>query len=50
MSDKPILVTGATGNISSLVIPQLLASGSKVRALVHNADKAKSALGQGRLR
>src|SRR5208283_2525035 len=23
MSDKPILVTGATGNISSLVIPQL---------------------------
>jgi uncharacterized protein YbjT (DUF2867 family) len=42
MSDKPILVTGATGNISSLVVPQLLASGSKVRALVHNADKAKS--------
>ncbi|MGD0727978.1 MAG: SDR family oxidoreductase [Spirochaetia bacterium] len=42
MSDKPILVTGATGSISSLVIPQLLASGSKVRALVHGADKAKA--------
>ncbi|MGA2640564.1 MAG: SDR family oxidoreductase [Spirochaetia bacterium] len=42
MSDKPILVTGATGNISSLIIPQLLASGSKVRALVHNAEKAKA--------
>ena len=42
MSEKPILVTGATGNISSLVIPQLIASGSKVRALVHNADKAKA--------
>jgi uncharacterized protein YbjT (DUF2867 family) len=42
MSDKPILVTGATGSISSLVIPQLLASGSKVRAFVHNADKAKA--------
>ncbi len=41
MSDKTILVTGATGNISSLVIPQLIASGAKVRALVHNADKAK---------
>jgi len=41
MSDKPILVTGATGNISSLVIPQLLASGAKVRALVHNTGKAK---------
>ena len=47
MSDKTILVTGATGNISSLVIPQLLASGSKVRALVHSADKAKGLSGKG---
>jgi uncharacterized protein YbjT (DUF2867 family) len=42
MSDKPILVMGATGNISSLVIPQLLAGGSKVRALVHNPEKART--------
>jgi uncharacterized protein YbjT (DUF2867 family) len=42
MNDKPILVTGATGNISSLVIPQLLAGGARVRALVHAADKAKA--------
>jgi uncharacterized protein YbjT (DUF2867 family) len=42
MNDKPILITGATGNISSLVIPQLLAKGSKVRALVHSADKGKA--------
>jgi uncharacterized protein YbjT (DUF2867 family) len=42
MSEKPILVTGATGNISSLVIPHLLGSGSKVRALVHSAEKAKT--------
>ncbi len=41
MNNKPILVTGATGRISSLVIPQLLAAGSKVRALVHTAEKAK---------
>jgi uncharacterized protein YbjT (DUF2867 family) len=47
MSDKPILVTGATGNISSLVIPQLLASHSKVRALVHNADKANALSARG---
>jgi uncharacterized protein YbjT (DUF2867 family) len=43
MSDKPILVTGATGSVSSLVIPQLLAGGSKVRALVHSVDKGESA-------
>jgi uncharacterized protein YbjT (DUF2867 family) len=41
MSASTILVTGATGNISRLVIPQLLAAGAFVRALVHNADKAK---------
>lgn len=32
MSNQTILVTGATGKISSLVIPQLLAAGAKVRA------------------
>jgi uncharacterized protein YbjT (DUF2867 family) len=42
MDSKPILVTGATGNISSLVIPQLSARGARVRALVHSADKAKA--------
>jgi uncharacterized protein YbjT (DUF2867 family) len=47
MDNKPILVTGATGNISSLVIPQLRAAGAKVRALVHNADKAKALADKG---
>jgi uncharacterized protein YbjT (DUF2867 family) len=42
MERSPILVTGATGNISSLVVQQLLASGFKVRAFVHSADKAKA--------
>jgi uncharacterized protein YbjT (DUF2867 family) len=41
MSNQTILVTGATGKISSLVIPQLLAAGAKVRALVHTPEKAK---------
>ncbi len=47
MSDNIILVTGATGNISSLVIPQLLASGARVRAFVHNADKGKALSAKG---
>ncbi len=42
MAQNLVLVTGATGNISSLVIPQLRQAGSRVRALVHNADKAKT--------
>jgi uncharacterized protein YbjT (DUF2867 family) len=42
MERSPILVTGATGNISSLVIPQLLKGGFTVRALVHSTDKAKA--------
>ncbi len=44
---KTILVTGATGNIGSMVIPQLLSSGANVRAYVHNADKAQGLKDQG---
>ena len=47
MSATHILVTGATGNISSLVIPQLLAGGAAVRALVHNPDKASGLSAKG---
>lgn len=47
MGDKPILVTGATGNISGLLIPQLLAAGAKVRALIHNPEKAKALADKG---
>jgi uncharacterized protein YbjT (DUF2867 family) len=39
---KTILVTGATGNIGSYVIPQLLEAGATVRALVRNVSKASS--------
>ena len=35
-----ILVTGATGNVASALIPTLLQSGQKVRALVHDEAKA----------
>ena len=42
MPNNTILVTGATGNISSLAIPQLLAGGVKVRTLIHTAEKAKA--------
>lgn len=38
--EKTILITGATGNIGSYVIPQLLVKGVTVRALVRNAGKA----------
>ena len=42
MSDKPlILVTGATGNTGSGLVPQLLAAGARVRALVHDPAKAE---------
>ena len=47
MSATHILVMGATGNISSLVIPQLLAGGAAVRALVHNPDKASGLSAKG---
>jgi len=39
---KKILVTGATGNIASLVIPQLLENGVEVRAYVRDPQKAGS--------
>jgi len=42
MHNQTILVTSATGNKSSLVVPQLIAGGVKVPALVHNAEKAKA--------
>ena len=35
-----ILVTGATGNVASILIPTLLQSGQQVRALVHDEAKA----------
>lgn len=38
---KTILVTGATGNIAGLVIPELLNGGARVRALVRDSAKAK---------
>jgi uncharacterized protein YbjT (DUF2867 family) len=41
---KDILVTGATGNIAGLVIPQLLENGDRVRALVRDPAKAKDLL------
>lgn len=37
-----ILVTGATGNIAGLVIPDLIKSGANVRAYVRNPEKAQS--------
>ncbi len=42
-----ILVTGATGNIGSLLVPRLLAKGSKVRALVYDESKAQALRDQG---
>jgi uncharacterized protein YbjT (DUF2867 family) len=42
MTTKPlILVTGATGNTGSGLVPALLAAGARVRALVHTAGKAE---------
>lgn len=38
---KKVLVTGATGNIASLVIPQLIEKGVSVRAFVRNVSKAE---------
>jgi uncharacterized protein YbjT (DUF2867 family) len=42
-----ILVTGATGNVASALIPTLLASGQKVRALVRDEAKALGLKDQG---
>ena len=42
-----ILVTGATGNVASALIPTLLQSGQQVRALVHEESKAQALRDQG---
>ena len=48
MTNQPlILVTGATGNTGSGLIPTLLAAGARVRALVHTAGKAEALRQQG---
>jgi len=44
---KKILVTGATGNIASMVIPQLLSAGAEVRAFIHDPEKAGPLEAQG---
>jgi len=48
MTTQPlILVTGATGNTGSGLVPTLLAAGARVRALVHSAGKAEALRKQG---
>ena len=42
-----ILVTGATGNVASILIPTLLQSGQQVRGLVHEEAKASGLRDQG---
>lgn len=42
MTDKPILVTGATGYIASRLIPQLLERGYRVRALARYPERLTS--------
>ena len=37
---KKVLVTGATGNVAGIVIPQLSQKGIEVNAFVHNRSKA----------
>ena len=37
-----VFVTGATGNIGSLVVDGLLEKGVDVRALVHSEEKAQA--------
>ena len=44
MSKKKFLVTGATGYTAGYVIPELLAKGVEVRALVHKLDKRSEKL------
>jgi len=39
MSEKLILVTAATGHVGSKLVPQLLDSGTRVRALTHSPSK-----------
>jgi uncharacterized protein YbjT (DUF2867 family) len=45
MNTPRIAVTGATGRIGTRVIEQLLASGARVRAMVHRADARSARLG-----
>ncbi len=48
MTTEPlILVTGATGNTGSGLVPTLLAAGARVRALVHSPAKAEALRRQG---
>ncbi len=42
-----ILVTGATGNVGSQLVPTLVRRGAQVRALVHTPEKAKIVEGPG---
>lgn len=44
---KTILITGATGNISSGILNNLKDSGHRLRALVHNPEKAEAPKRQG---
>jgi uncharacterized protein YbjT (DUF2867 family) len=37
-----ILVTGATGNTCSILIPALINAGQEVRAFVRNEEKAQN--------
>jgi nucleoside-diphosphate-sugar epimerase len=39
---KTVLVTGATCNIGSYIIPQLIKGGAAVRAFVRNASRASA--------
>ena len=44
---KTILVTGATGNIASLVIPDLIKNGMNVRAMLRDVSKGEALKEQG---
>jgi dihydroflavonol-4-reductase len=45
ISQKPILVTGATGSIGSVLVKRLCESGQSVRAIVRNPHKATTLMG-----
>ena len=46
-SESTVLVTGASGNIGSGLVPALRAAGADVRALVHSEDKASALRSEG---